>query len=142
MQIGLDWFFVCAILPMALPLLVISAFAVFGSRTEPLHAFVGQGDFLLATTVLAAAVGYDLSEAIRSGQLQSDWRIYISHRALWVFAGACSLYYAVLKTILQFNPGVHVPRASAYVGVAVYVCISLLSLGVKSVLYAKGAEDE
>ncbi|WP_369928923.1 hypothetical protein [Xanthomonas sp. NCPPB 2632] len=141
--LGFDWFCFCAVLPMAVPLILGILFNVLAAHNDSVRDFISQGDFLLATTVLAAAVGYDISEARVSGRPLVNGRfVSISLRILWVVGIICCIYYVVLKTVRQFAPTLVLPDKLVYFGIGVYVCTAVLSMAIKSSLYDQGLTDE
>lgn len=129
---GVEWLLVTAGLPVALPVGIAVLFYWLAAHSDPLHHFLDQGDFLLATTVLASAVIYDISDALNAGRVTS--KFFTTYRIIfWIIAAAVALIYVVLRCFIELdaNHTHDVSTKTAYIGLISYGCTAMFSLGIR-----------
>lgn len=135
-----EWLLVSAGLPIAIPVLVAIFLFVIARADDPLRHFLDQGDFLLATVVLAGALIYDISDAFNTGRIRSNGYA-ICRIILWVLASIVLVYYVVLRSAIQLAPLIEPRISTAYVGLAAYGSTCLFALGVRCSLLSSEARE-
>jgi len=131
-----EWVCVAALLPVAVPTLFASAMYLLNNDGQAFRHILAQGDFLLATTVLAAGVHYDISDAINAERVKRD-DIWFSRLLLGALGLIAIVFYLALRTRAEsaqdFEPSIGFKN----LGVAFFATTIILSSIVRAKLVAK-----